>query len=542
MLGVHKLGGAARMVAQSPLHVSTVAAIVVHLGLVMLLSGCDIFKKKHPPPNILVLLSDDQSWLHTGAMGDSLVKTPTFDRLAREGVLFTHAFSASPSCSPSRAALLTGQEIWRLGPAANQSGPLDIRFEVYPDILEKHGYRVGYAGKGWHPGEIKGTGRTRNPAGDAFTDDRYRARVEYFAAFLDSLPEGAPFCFWFGSREPHRPYGENHFKPHVLENIAPLPIWPDNPEVRGDMKQYLLRIEYFDDTAGRVLEVLEERGRLDNTLVVMTSDNGMPFPRGKANLYDLGTRVPLAIFWKDVVQGGRSVDDLVSLTDLAPTFLDVAGVKIPRQMTGKSLTNVLLPEQHKTTKHRRDAIVTARERHSYAREGGLGYPARAIRTHHFLFIRNYEPDRWPAGDPPYYGDVDAWDYDYYSPTKEFMVVDREDQNVRSFFELCFGKRPVEELYDVRQDPFQIVNLLTVRRGTSAASFVDYETIAAELANRLDEYLKTTGDTRAGNKKPIWDTLPQYGDTIRNPRSDLPEAIKRLLPSRDLKKQETDEKP
>ncbi|UCH84986.1 MAG: sulfatase [Candidatus Latescibacterota bacterium] len=509
----------------------SVVALVICLGALGLMAGCDIATKNQPLPNILVLLSDDQSWMHTGVTGNSGVSTPTFDRVAREGVLFTRAFSASPSCSPSRAAILTGQDIWRLGAAANQSGPIDVQTEVYPDILEDHGYFVGYSGKGWYPGDHKASGRLRNPAGEAFTDEKHRARVEYFTAFLDSLPEGTPFCFWYGSREPHRPYGELRFKPHVLEGIKPPPIWPDVREIRGDLRHYLLRIEYFDKQAGNVLKILEERGLLHNTLVVMTSDNGMPFPRGKANLYDLGTRVPLAILWKDRVRGGRVISDLVSLTDLAPTFVDAAGTKIPREMTGHSLLNVLLSGEQRTETPRRDVIVTARERHSYAREGGVGYPARAIRTHDYLFIRNYEPSRWPAGDPPYFGDVDARDYSYYSPTKEYMIINREDPNVEPLFDLCFGKRPHAELYRVREDSLQMTNMLEVNRDGTAGSSVDYESIAKELADRLDEYLSTAGDARATDVESIWDALPQYADTTRSPRKDLPNPLEEMLSGR-----------
>jgi hypothetical protein len=274
----------------------------------------------------------------------------------------------------------------------------------------------------------------------------------------------------------------------------------------------------------------------------MTSDNGMPFPRGKANLYDLGTRVPLAIYWKNLVPGGRVVDDLVSLTDLAPTFLEAAGIRVPRQMTGQSLMDILAPQSQKPKRILRDAIVTARERHSYAREGGRGYPARAIRTHEYLFIRNYEPDRWPVGDPPYFGDVDSWDYGYYSPTKEYMLVHRDESEVRPLFELCFGKRPSEELYDVRVDPFQTVNLLRGRRNADLGSSIDYKTIAEELSNRLEDYLKMTGDARSGIKEPMWDALPLYGDTLRSPRSDLPEAIKQLLPDHDVNRGSSGDKP
>ena len=152
-------------------HTAFISAWAAGIALLAVLAGCagvppDLFPV--PRPNILLFISDDQSWLHTGAAGDSTVKTPAIDRLAREGVLFSHAFSAAASCSPSRAALLTGQQIWRLGPAANQSGPLDVEHTVYPDLLRASGYFVGFTGGGWKPGDVRSTGRSGNPAGDEF--------------------------------------------------------------------------------------------------------------------------------------------------------------------------------------------------------------------------------------------------------------------------------------------------------------------------------------------------------------------------------------
>lgn len=148
-------------------------------------------------PNILLAIADDASWAHFGACGDRVIRTPTVDRLAREGVGFTHAFCSSPSCTPSRGALLTGQSFWRLESGGNLWSVLPNKFRVYPDLLEAAGYHVGLQGKGWGPGDFKGGGWTRNPAGPLYKD---------FATFLRGVPAGKPFCFWYGSSDPHRPY------------------------------------------------------------------------------------------------------------------------------------------------------------------------------------------------------------------------------------------------------------------------------------------------------------------------------------------------
>ena len=330
------------------------------------------------------------------------------------GCLFTHAYAAAPSCTPSRSAILTGQDIWRLGEGGQLFGTLSAEHPVYTDLLREAGYHVGYMDKGWAPGDFKAGGRVSDPTG---------ARFKSFQEFIEKAPEGKPWCFWFGSRDPHRGYQKGS---GVKSGMDPakvrLPdIFPDTPEVRSDFCDYFFEIQRFDQQVGEMLKWIKQAGQLDNTLVVITSDNGMPFPRAKANLYDLGSRMPLAIRWPGRVPGGRKVDDFVNLTDLAPTFLEAAGVTPPDEMTGRSLLALLESTESGIVEPGRDAVFTGRERHAWCRIDGTGYPARMIRTRDFLYIRNYEPDRWPAGDfrmvtnEGHYGDIDA------SPTKDVML-------------------------------------------------------------------------------------------------------------------------
>ena len=496
-------------------------AFAASIALTGFLACCARIQRTPPPsmaarrPNILLMISDDQSWTYTGAAGDPVLRTPAIDALARAGVLFTHAFAACPVCSPSRAALLTGQPIWRLKEAANQAGPLDVELTCYTDLLQVSGYRVGYTGKGWEPGDVSLSSRSRNPAGDEFNRQGKWSPVANFQEFLDSLPEGTPFCFWWGSRFPHRPLSVElpHEKRIAMDSTAVPPIWPRAPGVLADVARYLSDVQKFDDEVARAYEILEARGMLDNTLIVVTSDNGMPFPRAKANLYDLGTRVPLLIWWRGRVPGARVVDDFVPLMDLAPTFLEAAGREIPRGMIASSLMPILLSGKSGRVDTTRDFVVTARERHADSREGTVGYPSRAIRTYDYLFIRNYEPDRWPAGDPPNYGDIDSWNLAYTSPTKEYMMEYCNDPIVRPLFQLCFEKRPAEELYDLRSDGYEIRNVLAAPPpgGGSPADAprpgAGYEAVRKQLAESLDRYLRQTGDPRATGEKPLWDTYP-----------------------------------
>lgn len=454
-------------------------------------------------PNILLCIADDASWHHFGANGDPVVRTPVFDRVAREGVNFRHAFTSSPSCTPSRGALLTGQHFWRLGEAGNLWSRWPNTAPVYPDLLAQAGYRVGLQGKGWGPGDFKFHGRTHNPAGPAVKD---------FATFLEDTPRGTPFCFWFGSTDPHRLYdrGSGLKAGLRLEDVSVPPFLPDTPAVRSDLLDYCAEIERFDRDIGAMLKLLEARGELDNTLVVITSDNGFPFPRGKATCYDAGTRMPLAIRWPARVPGGRAVEDFVSLTDLAPTFLEAAGLKPPREMTGRSLLPLLTSGKSGQVERRRDRAFFGRERHANVRENDRGYPIRAIRTKDFLYLRNFAPDRWPAGDPPIYGDVDQANDIAGSPSKQAVVEHGGDPAIQRLFELAFGKRPAEELYDLRADPWQMNNV---------AGDPCYARQRKRLAADLMRELKRTGDPRATGQGDAFDHYHYVagGTVVRPPK-------------------------
>ena len=445
-------------------------------------------------PNILLAIADDASWVHFGAYGERVFKTPAFDRVAREGVLFNHAFCASPSCTPSRAGLLTGQHIWRLEESGNLWSTLQAKFKVYPELLEAQGYAVGLRGKGWGPGNPKPGGRNRNPAGPAFNS---------FDAFLKTVPADKPFCFWLGPSDPHRPYdtGSGVKSGKRPEDVQVPRFLPDTPEVRSDILDYGVEVERFDAAVGDVLRSLDAVGRTENTIVVVTSDNGMPFPRCKANLYDYGMRMPLAVRWPARVKAGRTVEDLVTLVDLAPTFVEAAGLVVPPEMTGRSLLPVLLSDKSGQVDPARNRVFYGRERHARVRADNLSYPSRALRTHEFLYIRNFKPDRWPAGDPPIYGDIDQAGNITGSPSKAAVVNHEDDPAVRRLFELACGKRPAEELYDLRNDPFQTRNV---------ASETGYAGPRKSLREQLDRFLEETRDPRVTGGGEQFDLYPYYG--------------------------------
>ncbi|MCP5117374.1 MAG: sulfatase-like hydrolase/transferase, partial [bacterium] len=244
-------------------------------------------------------------WPPAGAYGDKVVQTPTFDRLADEGVLFEHAYISSPSCTPSRGAIITGQQFWRLEAGGNLHSIWPSKFAEYPKMLAEAGYFVGSYRKGWGPG--KHPDSPDNPAGK-----RYQSVEEFFAA----RTEDQPFCFWFGASDPHRPYetGSGAESGINLADAHLFAHYPEAEEIRSDVADYYWEVQRFDREVGELLARLEQMGELENTLIFMTGDHGMPFPRGKGNLYDSGAQVPLVARWGARAPGGRRVTDFVSLT------------------------------------------------------------------------------------------------------------------------------------------------------------------------------------------------------------------------------------
>lgn len=463
---------------------------LVFIGLVLgsiCCGGCSSrTENQKKRPNILLLMSDNHSWNHLGCYGDPVVKTPNIDSLAQHGIRFTNAFCAAPSCTAARASMLTGMPIWKLEEGANLWGTMSSKFQVYTDMLEESGYLVGFQGKGWGPGNYEAGGWERNPAGNQY---------ESFQAFFSQREKGQPFTYWFSSRNPHRPYSDNSTEVDIdLASIKVPSYLPDNDSVRMDMADYYAEIQSFDNEVGTFLKLLEESGEMENTLIIVCSDNGWQMPRGLANLYTFGTKIPMIVSMPGRLKGGRVVDDFVSLSDLAPTFLELADISVPKIMTAKSMVNILESKGEGMIESDRDFMVTARERHAFVREGGAGYGGRSIITKDYLYIRNYEPEQWPAGDPPLYGDVDAHMLHYPSLTKEYMLRYREKDGVKELFNLAFEKRPAEELFDLRKDPDQANNVATQ---------AEYQNTKALLSKKLEAYLSVTDDPRVIGGEMKW---------------------------------------
>ena len=477
-------------------------------------------------PNILFAMSDDQSFPHASILGDPVVKTPGFDRIAREGVLFTHSFAACPSCTPSRTSILTGRQIWQVGEGGVLFGTLHPEYPLFTHLLEDAGYHVGWVGKPWAPGDWEAGGLTRHPNGKEYSDRKavnppiginthdYAANFE---DFLADRTDDQPFMFWFGCTEPHRDYdvGIGLRSGLRAEDVPIPPYLPDTPETRSEILDYYYEIQHFDSHLVRMLSKLEQVGELENTIVVVTSDNGMPFTRTKTTLYDGGTRMPTAIRWGAKAPRGRRVDDFVGHIDFAPTFLEAAGIKIPKKVTGRSLLPLLTSTRSGRIETSRDHIVTGLERHTYCRPDGATYPIRAIRTHDYLYLRNFRPDRWPSGGPVFissnkapHGDIDD------GPFKDHVLSERVRHDFPFPVATAIAKRPLEELYDVRKDEHQIQNL---------ADDPTLADVKNQLWQRLRQHMEDTSDPRLVDHDPwqnyIYRQTDGFGATYNMSLSD-----------------------
>jgi N-sulfoglucosamine sulfohydrolase len=466
-------------------------------------------------PNILFAIADDWSYGHAGAYGCGWIKTPAFDRVAQQGILFTHAYTPNAKCAPSRACILTGRNPWQLGAACNHVCYFPSEFKTYAEALVEHGYFVGMTAKGWGPGVATNQlGQARQMAGRPF--NRRTAvppasgigRNDYaanFQDFLAAVPAGAPWCFWYGAVEPHRgyEYGSGVAKgDKQLSQVDRVPsCWPDNPVVRNDLLDYALEVEHFDRHLGRMLQALENGGGLSNTLVVVTSDNGMPFPRAKGQVYEQANHLPLAMMWPSGIrQPGRTVEDYVSFIDFAPTFLELAS--LPREraglapLTGRSLTEVFRSERSGRVVVERDHVLLGQERHDVGRPHDWGYPIRALVKADHLYLRNFEPSRWPAGNPETgYLNCDG------GPTKTEVLRTRTGPASPGYWQLCFGKRPGEEYYDLRQDPDCLQNL---------AGRPEHQANLENLRQQLFAELKAQDDPRMSGQGTVFEQYP-YAD-------------------------------
>jgi len=469
--------------------------MMIITSIFMIISCSTNNKRNIDSPNIVFIIADDASWKHFGVYGSKELKTPNIDNMALQGVLFQNAFVSTPSCTASRGSILTGRNGFELEDGILLGGYLPKKFNTYTEILQKAGYKVGATGKGWGPGTL--FGRDVNPAGSPHNylqENRYKelfcdnsiSPTNYaanFNNFLFERKEDQPFVFWVGTHEPHKPFTNGLAATQNIDinKIIVPEFYPDNKDVRTELGEYLAEIQHLDYQVGQVYEVLKKHNQLSNTMVVFTSDNGMPFPRSKSNLYEYGIHMPLIVTWGNQIKKNRKILDLISLTDLAPTFIDAAGLTVPSSMSGKSFLDIIKSERDGEVRNDDRKIFSGIERHG----ASAIYPSRTIRSKDFQLIWNAFPENIPIA-------VDG------GPIRDELIKSKE--KTPFYYKINMDRRPEFELYDVQDDPNSLNNLVKSN---------NHQIIMQSLKKELFEYLESRDDPRVLGNSDIWEYSPAF---------------------------------
>ena len=416
-------------------------------------------------PNIVVFLADDAG-MDFGCYGNKGIKTPHVDCLSVHGVRFEQAFLTAPQSSPSRTSMLTGKFAHTIG-TEDLFAPLDTSIPMLPEYLRKAGYTTAFALK-THWGVMNDTKfdvaikGDYHPTEGGLTEDFFNN----YASFIEKNREN-PFFIWVGFIDPHRPYEKSN-TPQVNrpQDVTVPPFLNDDPETRDDLADYYNEITRMDSDIGRMVETLEQKGLMDNTIIIFLSDNGMPFPRAKGTLYDAGIQTPLVVYWKNIApEGAVHNNGLVSSIDLAPTILEMAGIDKPADMYGTSL----VPLIKDPTLRGSDYIFSERNWHD------CDDYIRCIRSERYKVIYN-----------AYYEIPHCTPYDIIMSPSWYSLKrsQREGTLQPQQTQLFISPRAMIEVYDLKKDPDELDNV---------GATPQYRVEAEKLTRLLVEWQQKTGD-------------------------------------------------
>ncbi len=416
-------------------------------------------------PNIIIIIADDVGWNDVGTYGHPHIRTPNIDKMAAEGMKFNHAYLTCASCSPTRCSIMTGRYPHSTG-AGELHQPLPPDQVVFAGLLKEAGYHTVSAGK-WHLGDAAKVNF------DAIVDSQ-PSGCEKWVEMLRQRPQDKPFFMWFAAHDAHRSYQPNTIpEPHKPEDAVVPPFLPDTPETREDLALYYDEIARMDGYIGQVIEELERQGIAENTLVLFISDNGRPFPRCKTTIYDSGIKTPFIVRWPRKVKAGSVCDNLVSVVDIAPTMLALAGLKPGPTFQGKSFARLFSNPKASI----RDYVYTEHNWHDYQAH------ERGIRSKRYLYIRNAFPHL--PGTPP----ADAVRSITYQKMQQLQAEGKLPPEQQG----CFvTPRPSEELYDTLNDPYSLQNL---------AGDPQYAEVLNEMRRANEEWRGRTDDKVPENPTP-----------------------------------------
>lgn len=429
--------------------------------LVTILSSCDTSKQRNSQPNIVFMLADDCSYYDLGVYGSKDAITPNIDQLARDGMKFNRCYQSAPMCSPTRHNLYTGLYPVKTGAYPNHTMAKDGTLSIVQH-LKPLGYRVALAGKrhilpeSVFPFEYltKSNQVDEYPKIDAFVKD--------------AVSKEEPFCLFFNSKEPHTPWDKGDATLFPPEKLSLPPFFVDTKETRENFSRYLAEINYLDWQVGQVLEIIENNGLKENTLVIFASEQGNSFPYAKWTCYDVGVRSAFIARWPGNIKAGTVSDALIEYTDVTPTFISMAGGTAPQYLDGRSLVDVLKGETD-THKDYAYSLMTTRG----INNGSDHYGIRSVVDDRYRYILNLTPE------VPFNNNITVketwWDgWKEVAKTDEFAA-----RMVRNY-----QYRPARELYDVVVDPYNMNNL---------AEDPQYEDTVKTLHGKLTSWMENCGD-------------------------------------------------
>lgn len=428
-------------------------------------------KEEVAPPNFVIFIADDVSWDDFGCTGNLDVQTPRIDALAAEGIQFNQVYLTTSSCSPTRNSIMAGRYPHNTGAAELHTQP---PFEMlsFPELLREAGYYSGHSGK-FHMGKNSERGfdviyRSKEDIGDGGEAS--------WVKMLRERPREQPFFFWMAALDGHRPWGPNEFSgTHDPDTLEVPHYLADEPGTRRDLAQYYDEVFRFDHHIGQALDELEAQGALDNTVVLVMSDNGRPFPHSKTRLTDRGVKTPFILRWPECVSEPATSEALVSVIDIAPTVLELAGIAPKDSFQGHSFASVIRNPEKSFRNH----VFAEHNWHDYEAH------ERMARKGPYLYIRNARPEL------PQLGPADS----IGSPSHADLVERRKAGRLSAIqADLFRSPRPFEELYDCVADPEQLVNL---------ASVPEYQNVLGELRHAMDLWMEQTADTVPSQLTKDW---------------------------------------
>ncbi len=471
--------------------------------ILVVISLCDA-AARDPRPNIVLIIADDMAWDDCGAYGHPRIRTPNLDRLAADGMLFRNAFLTTSSCSPSRSSIITG-----LYP--HQTDAQQLHWELprekvtFVEKLKAAGYWTAQAGK-WHLGnQVKdrfdflageSTDALQRSFGQLPPDDKSGAHL--WVPLLEHRPKNQPFFLWLAADDPHRGYQEEIIAhPHTLDDVILPPYVPDAASVRKDFTMYYDEISRLDDYVGKVVETLDRQGVSDNTLILFITDNGRPFPRDKTTLYDSGIKTPWIVKWPSVVKAGTHCDALVSTVDIATTFLGLADAEPLVQSPGVDWRVLLTDPDAKI----RDRVYGQAHWHDHENF------VRAVRDERFKYIKTF------FNDLPLTPPADALNGGAFGEIRRLRETGQLEKDLEALY---FSARPMEALYDLENDPYELHNL---------AEDPDHQETLQRLRNDLGAFM-----ARFDDRVPRLRTPDEFDRVTgaRLPNNRLPRASKKEI--------------